>query len=124
MFNLGLMYEKRRGVSAEIPEADLLEATRECYEAAAEAGVTKAMVRTSRHILECGAITYASLPCPGLSCRAHLITSRSPPFDNKANARFFLNREGSAAERLKEFRTLVAARFSYCKHIRVGGLVF
>lgn len=45
MFNLGLMYEKRRGISPEAPEADLLEATRECYEAAAEAGVTKAMVR-------------------------------------------------------------------------------
>ena len=45
MFNLGLMYEKRRGVSQEVPEADLLEATRECYGAAAEAGVTKAMVR-------------------------------------------------------------------------------
>lgn len=45
MFNLGLMYEKRRGVSQEAPEADLLEATRECYGAAAEAGVTKAMVR-------------------------------------------------------------------------------
>eukprot|EP00903_Cladosiphon_okamuranus_P014082 g13089.t1 len=46
MFNLGLMYEKRRGISPEAQEADLLEATRECYEAAAEAGVTKAMVRT------------------------------------------------------------------------------
>lgn len=45
MFNLGLMYEKRRGVSSDAPEEELLEATRECYEAAAEAGVTKAMVR-------------------------------------------------------------------------------
>lgn len=44
MFNLGLMYEKHRGVSADAQEEDLLEATRECYEAAAEAGVTKAMV--------------------------------------------------------------------------------
>ncbi|CAM9570311.1 unnamed protein product [Scytosiphon promiscuus] len=44
MFNLGLMYEKRRGINQDIPEADLLEATRDCYEAAAEAGVTKAMV--------------------------------------------------------------------------------
>lgn len=44
MFNLGLMYEKRRGVSQDAPEVDRLEATRECYEAAAEAGVTKAMV--------------------------------------------------------------------------------
>lgn len=44
IFNLGLMYEKRRGVSPDAPEADLLEATRECYEAAAGAGVTKAMV--------------------------------------------------------------------------------
>lgn len=44
MFNLGLMYEKRRGVSRDASEVDLLEATRECYEAAAEAGVTKAMV--------------------------------------------------------------------------------
>lgn len=44
MFNLGLMYEKRRGVSRDAPEVGLLEATRECYEAAAEAGVTKAMV--------------------------------------------------------------------------------
>lgn len=45
MFNLGLMYEKHRGVSSDAQEEDLLEATRECYEAAAEAGVTKAMVR-------------------------------------------------------------------------------
>ena len=44
MFNLGLMYEKHRGVSPDAPEADLLEATRECYQAAAEAGITKAMV--------------------------------------------------------------------------------
>lgn len=44
MFNLGLMYEKRRGISPEAPEADLLEATRVCYQAAAEAGVTKAAV--------------------------------------------------------------------------------
>lgn len=38
------MYEKRRGVSSDAPEAGLLEATRECYQAAAESGVTKAMV--------------------------------------------------------------------------------
>lgn len=38
------MYEKRRGVSADAPEASLLEATRECYQVAAEAGVTKASV--------------------------------------------------------------------------------
>lgn len=42
IFNLGLMYEKRRGVSPDVPENDLLEATRECYLVAAEAGVTKA----------------------------------------------------------------------------------
>lgn len=44
IFNLGLMYEKRRGIDPDAPEADLLEVTRECYQAAAEAGVTKAMV--------------------------------------------------------------------------------
>lgn len=38
------MYEKHRGISPEAPEVDLLEATRECYQVAAEAGVTKAMV--------------------------------------------------------------------------------
>lgn len=38
------MYEKRRGVSKDAPEHDLLEATRECYQVAAEAGVTKAAV--------------------------------------------------------------------------------
>ena len=38
------MYEKRRGVSPDAPESDLLATTRECYQAAAEAGVTKAMV--------------------------------------------------------------------------------
>lgn len=38
------MYEKHRGVSQDAPEVDLLEATRECYQVAAEAGVTKAMV--------------------------------------------------------------------------------
>lgn len=44
MFNLGLMYEKRRGVHQDAPESHLLEATKECYQAAAEAGVTKAAV--------------------------------------------------------------------------------
>lgn len=66
MFNLGLMYEKRRGVSPEAPEADLLEATRECYEAAAEAGVTKAMVcmppRCRAALRPCLSPTHASPP--------------------------------------------------------------
>lgn len=44
MFNLGLMYEKHRGVSSDASEVDLMEATRECYQAAAESGITKAMV--------------------------------------------------------------------------------
>lgn len=38
------MYEKRRGVSPDAPEADLLEVTQECYQVAAEAGVAKAAV--------------------------------------------------------------------------------
>lgn len=44
MFNLGLMYEKRRGVRADASEPALLGATKECYQAAAEAGLTKAAV--------------------------------------------------------------------------------
>ncbi len=58
MFNLGLMYEKRRGVSPNAAEADLLEATRECYESAAESGVTKAMV--------CACLVELPLPCESI----------------------------------------------------------
>lgn len=44
MFNLGLMYEKQRGVDPNIPLSELLEAARDCYQAAAMAGITKSAV--------------------------------------------------------------------------------
>lgn len=84
MFNLGLMYEKRRGVSPEAPEADLLEATRECYEAAAEAGVTKAMVRIQEHAcmyarLSCCAALRPCRPCPLNTAHTDVPPRVSPP---------------------------------------------
>ncbi|CAN0132267.1 unnamed protein product, partial [Ectocarpus sp. 4 AP-2014] len=57
MFNLGLMYEKRRGVSSDASEEELLE----CYEAATEAGVTKAMVNLG--------VLYLSGRLPGRGAR-------------------------------------------------------
>ncbi|CAM9318216.1 unnamed protein product, partial [Chrysoparadoxa australica] len=44
MFNLGLMYEKRRGVDPAVPVPDLLQAAKECYQAAASAGLSKAAI--------------------------------------------------------------------------------
>jgi TPR repeat protein len=44
MFNLGLMYEKRRGISPDVPMEELLVAAKDCYSAAAAAGVHKAAV--------------------------------------------------------------------------------
>jgi TPR repeat protein len=46
-FNLGLMYEKQRGVAVELSHTELVHAAKDCYQSAATAGITKVYTYTS-----------------------------------------------------------------------------